>query len=108
MPQKIYERLCEGEPVRGLESLPIENIIGRIREVFPKVEPFYFEETCLELNWQGGEGEGAFQVTWSPQHYRVDCYGLQEMEMNKLIGLAYEFSCSFYDPQVGRLYHPAV
>ncbi|MEO7715378.1 MAG: hypothetical protein ABIY70_04210 [Capsulimonas sp.] len=104
-PQKIYEALCKGESVAELASLPIDDMIARMHAVFSDIEPFYLEKTCIELNWQGGEGEGAFQVTWSPQHFRIDCYGLKDQTMNQLVDIAYEFECSFYDPQVPQLYH---
>lgn len=107
-PQEIYELLCDDESVSGLQPLPLESIIGRICEAFPATDPYYFEGTCLELNWQGNDGEGAFQVTWSPQHFRVDCYGLQEQNVNKLISIASESLCSFYDPQIERLYQPEI
>ena len=105
-PQEIYELLCDDEAVNGLQPLPVQSIIGKICEAFPATVPHYFEGTCLELNWQGKDSEGAFQVTWSSQHFRVDCYGLQDQNVNKLISIASEFFCSFYDPQVERLYQP--
>lgn len=98
-PQEVYERLCDGELIKGLQPLPVQEILAKIKEAFPAVD-----DTYGELDWQGAEGEGAFQVSHSPQHVRVDSYGLPDAQLNKFIDIAYQFSCVFYDPQVGQLF----
>jgi hypothetical protein len=33
--QEIYERLSEGEPVEGLATLPVDEILGQLRDASP-------------------------------------------------------------------------
>ena len=92
-PEQTYKQLCRGIEVDGLEDLPIVSFLDRIKEAFPEVED---GGGLLD-----GKGEiGYFQVSWSPQHVRVDCYGLSGEDMNKFIEIAKEFGCPLYDPQV--------
>lgn len=46
------------------------------------------------------EGRGAFQIFTTPQVVRLDCYGMQEADLNALIDLFIAFGCPLYDPQV--------
>ena len=93
-PQSVYERLCGGEVVEGLEDLPLEQIMARFTEVFSdgwkRVDP---------SNWE--LLQGAFQVSTTPQSFRVDCWGLTGEVMNQFIDIGLEFSCPLYDPQTG-------
>jgi hypothetical protein len=99
-PQSIYERLCEGERVEGLEDLPIEQIVTRIAETFvdgwERIDP---------SNWESSEG--AFQVSTTPQSFRIDCYGLEGEVMNLFIDIGTEFGSCLYDPQTGVRFDPA-
>jgi len=94
-PQDTYEKLSEELPVSGLEALPIDEFKGRIMATFSGCAA-----SERAINWEGKEG--AFQVTWSERHVRVDCYNLTEGAMNRLVDIALEFDCPLYDPQVGR------
>jgi hypothetical protein len=91
-PQSVYERLCEGERVEGLEDLPIEEIVSRIAETF--VEGW---ERIDPSNWEASQG--AFQVSTTPQSFRVDCWGLTGEVMNRFIDICLEFGCRLYDPR---------
>jgi hypothetical protein len=97
-PQEIYERLCNGEYVEGLETLPIDQIIERIRKAF-------------SVRWtQSGDviwecPKKAFEVYTTPQYFRVDCRGrMTGDEMNVFIDIGIEFGCPLYDPQTGVRY----
>jgi len=96
--QQVYESLCNGEPVEGLERLPVESFLALIRRRFPRTEN--------HAGLLDGEGRqsGSFQVSWSPQHVRVDCYGLDYLTMNEFIDIAAAFGCALYDPQTGVRY----
>jgi hypothetical protein len=93
-PQLVYGRLCEGERVVGLVELPIEAIVTRIAETFSdgweRLDP---------QNWESLQG--AFQISTTPQSFRVDCYGLTGEIMNLFIDTGHEFGCCLYDPQTG-------
>lgn len=92
--QTVYERLSDGQSVDGLEDLPIEAMVQRIADAFAdwdRLDAMYWESS-----------RGAFQLFTTPQFLRVDCYGMERDDLNKLIGIAGEFGCPLYDPQVGR------
>jgi hypothetical protein len=93
-PQGVYERLSEGERVEGLEDLPIERIMTRIAETFT-VE----WERLGPNDWESSQG--SFQVSTTPQSFRVDCYGLPGEVMDLFIEIGQEFGCPLYDPQTG-------
>jgi hypothetical protein len=93
-PQGVYERLSEGELVEGLEDLPIERIMTRIAETFTAEW-----ERLGPNDWESSQG--SFQVSTTPQSFRVDCYGLTGEVMNLIIEIGQEFGCPLYDPQTG-------
>ena len=43
---------------------------------------------------------GAFQIFTIPQAVRIDCYGMQEADLNSLVDILIEFGCPLYDPQI--------
>ena len=92
----VYRRLSDGQPVPWLADIPAEQILARIASVFARGwqrhDPF---------SWEKRAGKGAFQVSTSPQHVRVDCHNMAGQDMNKLIDIALEFDCPLYDPQLG-------
>jgi hypothetical protein len=95
--QQVYERLCEGQALEGLEQLPIAQMTARLNEVFrgwAKIDDRTFESP------KGG----VFQLYSTPQFLRIDCYGIDADDMNRMIEVAHEFGCPLYDPQVGIRY----
>lgn len=98
-PQDVYERLSNGDEVEGLETLPIESVLARLKEAFSSWE---------QLDAQTWEGpSGSFQVYTTPQFFRIDCYGLSDEEMNVFIDIGSEFGCPLYDPQTGKRFDGA-
>jgi hypothetical protein len=93
-PQFVYERLCEGEAVEGLEPLPSEPIFSRISNIFTDGW-----DRLDEFNWESANG--SFQVSTTPQSFRVDCYSVPEEVMNLFIDIGNEFGCKLFDPQTG-------
>jgi hypothetical protein len=93
-PQGVYERLSEGERVEDFEELPIERIMSRIAEAFAAGW-----ERLGPNDWESSQG--SFQVSTTPQSFRVDCYGLAGEVMNLFIEIGQEFGCPLYDPQTG-------
>ncbi|MAT72744.1 MAG: hypothetical protein CMJ58_24965 [Planctomycetaceae bacterium] len=92
--QETYERLSDGQFVDGLEELPIDLMLARLKEVFASWQQ------VDERFWQGDSG--SFEVFTTPQFFRVDCYGMDGEDMNSIIDVAAEFGCPLYDPQVGQ------
>ena len=90
----VYERLSDGEYVEGVEDLPIEAMLLRLKEIFSDGW-----SQLDELAWES-DGRGAFQIFTTSQFFRVDCYGMEGEDMNRFIDLGAEFGCSLYDPQV--------
>ena len=94
--QAAYEKLSDGQAVEGLEDLPIGRMLDRLKEVFADWEQLD-DETWASDN-------GSFQVFTTPQFFRVDCYGMDGDDMNRIIEVASEFGCPLYDPQVTTRY----
>lgn len=92
-PQTAYEQLCEGNPVSGIETIPIEKILKKI-----SIEFITWERTGL-YDFES-ETEGSFQVTVNDQFVRIDCYEMDEEDMNVFIDIMLDFHCPLYDPQV--------
>ncbi|MEP6929942.1 MAG: hypothetical protein ABI850_08015 [Flavobacterium sp.] len=95
---EVYEALVEEQEVEGLEKLPVDVIMNRIRSVFSQWEK------VDENSWKNTSGKGAFQVITTPQSVRIDCYGTEGNTMNQLVSLMEEFKCPLYDPQVPERY----
>ncbi len=93
--QEVYRQLCEGITVDRLESLPIDHIHARVREVFSDWD------MLGDMTYDGRE-HGGFQLFTTPQFFRVDCYEMDGELMNRFIEIANEFLCPLYDPQLGR------
>lgn len=95
---EVYEALVEEQEVEGLEKLPVDVIMNRIRSVFSQWEK------VDDNSWKNTAGKGAFQVITKPQSVRIDCYGTEGKTMNQLVSLMEEFKCPLYDPQVPERY----
>jgi len=93
--EQVYEELCDGKTVEGLEEIPIDQFVARV------IQEFADWERLDETTFDGGD-RGSFQLTTAPQSFRVDCYGMDGEDMNRFIEIANEFECPLYDPQVGQ------
>ncbi len=96
-PQETYERLSDGEHVEGLEDIPIEQMMEKVREAF---SPGWIQHDSM--TWEADRK--SFQVFTTPQFFRVDCGGMTGEEMNLFIDIGIEFGCPLYDPQTGERY----
>lgn len=95
--EQVCRQLCDGVTVDGLDRLPIEALLTRIKEVFADWEKLD------DVTFDGGD-RGGFQLYTTPQFFRVDCCGMNGDDINKFIEIANEFGCSLFDPQVGKRY----
>jgi hypothetical protein len=99
-PAHIHRLLVEGEIPDGLEEIPVDRLLDRVREIFPGI----ISVGGLEF-WEG-EDRGMFEVSRSQRHVHFCCRGLVASEMNRLIEIAHEFDCPLYDPQVDTRFSP--
>ncbi len=95
--QTTYERLSDGQVVDGLEDLPIQEMVERLHQVFSEWGQLD------DHTWESDRG--TMQVYTTQQFFRVDCYGMNTDDLNKIIEVAAEFGCPLYDPQVGRRFY---
>lgn len=91
--QTVYEQLCEGQKVSGIETLPVEKILKKIA-----IEFITWERTGL-YDFES-ENEGSFQVTVTDRFVRIDCYDMDTEDMNVFIDIMLEYDCPLYDPQL--------
>ena len=96
-PEDIYAKLCDGEPVPGLRTLPKAEVLARIKQVFPAFDP---SESFPLI----GTADGSIEVSWSDQHFRFDLHGESESAAQKLADIMREFDCPMYDPQINTRY----
>lgn len=91
--QVYFQACCEGDLVDGLETLPLVEIMEKLKATF-------FEWTQNAPNDFSRKGHGAFQISTTSQMVRFDCYGMSGDDMNLLIDVMLAFHCPLYDPQV--------
>lgn len=94
-----YERLSEGDDVEGLRLIAISSILERVREVFSDCD---WIEQDNGFSWESEHG--SFQISTTPQLFRVDCYGMDGEDMNRFVDIAAEFGLPLYDPQEDERY----
>lgn len=96
--QLVYESLCDGLLVDGLEELPIEKMLARLEQLF--ADGWHRQS---KYDWESQtQTRGAFQIYANSQLFRINCYGMEGEDMNRFIDLGEEFGCPLYDPQAGR------
>jgi len=90
-PKEIYLALSDGEEVDGLCSLPIDEIRSAFEEEFKswKKDGNFFEK-----------GSQSFELTMTDQFVRVDCYGVEMDNLNRIIDIMLKFDCPFYDSSI--------
>ncbi|MGC1419410.1 MAG: hypothetical protein WA786_04740 [Acidimicrobiales bacterium] len=99
--REVYELLRSGERVEGLATLPLDDFLARIIEVCPGAVR-QSDGATPSIDWDGGNGEDSFRVTWSDQHVLIDCRHVALDVVNSLVDVATAFSCPLYDPQTGE------
>jgi hypothetical protein len=96
-----YVALKKKETVDGLSDLPIEEVLAEIVASFPGCHrrSAGIEESIV---WSSVDEEDSFRLTWSSQHFRVECHHLPLEQVNCLVKIGENFSCPLYDPQTGE------
>lgn len=97
--QEVYEKCSDEQIVEGLENLPLESILKNIQKEFIdwKIED-------SNVHFENSNGNGAFQLFTTKQFVRFDCYGMESVDMDRLIDLMNKYECPLYDPQVTQRY----
>ena len=92
----VYQKACcDNEQVEGLEALPIEDILKETASAF-------HDWNGLDVfNYEEREGQGAFQISATPQTVRFDCYSMKQADMKRFSAVMSKFGCPLYDPQLG-------
>ena len=94
-PQTIYELLQNGDKVRQVEKLPINQVLHTLEREFE-------DWTHPDADSFEKEGRGAFQVATTPYLVEFNCYGMLSDDMNRLIDIMLPFGCFLYDPQTNE------
>jgi hypothetical protein len=96
-----YDALKNCQSVEGLSDLPIDDILSEITVSFPSAgREFVGADECVK--WSSTDDEDSFRVTWSSQHFRVECHHLPLDQVNCLVKIGEKFGCPLYDPQTGE------
>lgn len=97
--QVVYESCSDEKVVDGLENLLIDAILIDIQTAFTD---WKMEES--NIDYENPEGKGAFQIYYTTQFIRFDCYGMEGEDMNRIIDVMLKYDCPLYDPQVPKRY----
>jgi hypothetical protein len=96
-----YEALKHHQPVEGLSDLPIDQVLSEITSSFPNSQRGS-DGSDDWITWSSADDEDSFRVTWSSQHFRVECHHVPLDQVNRLVKIGEKFGCPLYDPQTGE------
>jgi hypothetical protein len=88
----VYIALSNEEYLEYIDELPK----NEIQEDFDKT--FNGWEKLDDVHYE--KGKEAFELMITNQLVRVDCYGLSEISMNKIIDIMLKYGCPLYDPAI--------
>jgi len=90
--QEVYKKLSDGDFVEGLATLPVSKIINDISA--------NFTDWDKKSDCDFESGNAAFQIFTTEQFVRIDCYGVSDDDMNKIIDILFKYDCPLYDSQI--------
>jgi hypothetical protein len=96
----------DGQHADGLTELPVEEILSSVMRHFPGTKS-ELNRPAEWLSWVSSNGRDSFEVTWSRQHFRIDCRRLHSDHMNQLVEIGAEFGCPLFDPQINERFNQA-
>lgn len=97
-PSQTYTRLNRRETLEHVAELPTQQVFDRLIELFPDFEP---EGKMRQIPLP----EGNIEVSWGPQHLRIDLRGDADAAAGQIVTLMNdEFGCRVYDPQGDKRY----
>ncbi len=106
-PENVIQRFLEGQAVEGIEPLPVELVIARIKNEFPGIaeERLETSDCPVQLIWDD-PSNGCFIALPCQQYLCIEAHQATGEVLNRLIDLANEFDCPLYDPQTNKRYTP--
>ncbi|MEM9914038.1 MAG: hypothetical protein AAF911_03660 [Planctomycetota bacterium] len=95
-PESIYVRLNDGQKVRGVDDLPVDEIVDRLRELLAGFDP--------APTTKGGFGSASaddVEVAWGSRYFRFDARFTQELH-DQIVDFMMGFGCALYAPAADR------
>ena len=94
LPQSIAQEVQWGEEVKGLEDLPVKEILAKIKEALPG---------CVERagHINGNTPTGTWELTWGWQYLKLETPADAVPVQHKVTEVLSEFGIPAYDPQQG-------
>ena len=103
--ESVYQSLMNDETVAGLNELAVGDFLEGLAAAFgaPAQHNAPDGTTFLEL----GESHGVMEISTSSQHVLVECRGVPDEDMNRVIDVASAHGCPLYDPQTNERFDAA-
>lgn len=89
---EIYNNLSNENTLDFIDEIPVEQIMDDF-----KLE---FKDWDIEDNRDFEKGQESFQLMLTQQFVRVDCYGVSEFNMNRIIDIMQKYKCPLYDSAI--------
>lgn len=97
-PNAVYDAICDGQIVDGLATLPIADIVQRVRDTFDPILP-----RADDVAWEAGQD--MFMLERGAQHILfVAGHSTSTDHHNTMIDVMKTFGCPLYDPQTQKRY----
>lgn len=93
--EQVYVKLSEGEDVKGVEELPIEDAIKSIKAGFAD---WNCHENVLQKN------DKTIEIFTTKQFVRFDCTSLGDLDYNRIIDIMNSYGCPLYDAAISTRY----
>jgi len=89
---EIYAALSDGNYLIDIDEIPKSEILQTFNDVFRKWKNYnnkYYEK-----------GDESFELMLTNQFVRVDCHGMTEYNMNRIIDILIKYNCPLYDSSI--------
>ena len=100
-PETVLQRLSEQRTVEGIDSLPVETIVDRIKKEFPAIQEM--GNSPIQFVWDDGPN-GCFIAIPYSNYLCIESHQATTEVLNRLIEVSLELDCRLYDPQTGIRY----
>lgn len=90
--EQVYALLSDGEEVKCVEVLPVEDVIKSVKAAFSDWE--WQDEGFLQKN------NKSIEIFTTKQFVRFDCTSLSNDEMNALTDIMSGYGCPLYDSAI--------
>jgi hypothetical protein len=105
-PNEVMEALNNGIDIIGLERLPTDDILKKIKQAFPEISENKTTNpsTPMQLLWDSPKDNSCFLIDWSNYHIGIEGHDVDGDIYNKIIDIMLEYNCPLYDPQTETRY----